>query len=71
MANDVKEEFCGACIAGVAALAGAGASSYGAGTKGKHKKKKKILFWSGVATVVISLALIYYFLYIKKCKECA
>lgn len=69
--EEIKEGFCGACIAGVAAMAGAGASSYGTSSKGKHKQRKKILFWSGVLTVLVSAAVIIYYLYIKKCEECA
>lgn len=68
--NNIKEEFCGACIAGVAALVGAGAAGSSAGDRKKNKKKKNIIFWTGVTVTVISILVAIYFLCIKKCDEC-
>ena len=68
--DETKESFCGACLAVPLAFAGAGASAYGSGSKGKHKKRKKIMFWLGILSVVVSLAIAGYYLFIKKCEEC-
>ena len=68
--KEVKEEFCGACAAIPLAFVGAGASAYGASSKSSHKTQKKIIFWSGIVTVIISLAIVVYYLWIKKCSDC-
>lgn len=68
--NETKENFCGACLAVPLAFAGAGASAYGSGSKGKHKKRKQIMFWLGIVSVIISLCIAGYYLFIKKCEEC-
>jgi hypothetical protein len=68
--NETKESFCGACLAVPLAFAGAGASAYGSGSKGKHKKQKKIMFWLGIISVLISLGIAVYYLWIKKCDDC-
>lgn len=62
--EDVKESFCGACLALPLALAGAGATGIGT----NNKKMKNILFWSGITVTVISL--IVAIIYLKKCKSC-
>ena len=66
--DEKKEEFCGACVAGLVALAGVGTS--GMSSK-KNKKNKKIIFWVGISISVISIAFLIYFLCFKKCNECA
>lgn len=66
--GNIKEEFCGICATIPIAMLGAGASAYGAG--GSHDKNRKIVFWVGVATVIISTLLAIYFLFIKQCKDC-
>ncbi len=65
--GDVKEEFCGACLAIPAALAGVGAAGVGA-QKGSHDKMKKIMLWGGIAVTVISA--IIAIIYLMKCKNC-
>ena len=65
--GDVKEEFCGACLAIPAALAGVGAAGVGA-KKGSHDKTKKILLWGGIAVTVLSAVIALIFL--LKCKNC-
>lgn len=65
--GDVKEEFCGACLAIPAALAGVGVAGVGA-KKGSHDKTKKILLWGGIAVTVISA--IIAIIYLMKCKNC-
>ena len=67
--SENKEEFCGACVAGLVALAGVGTSG---ATSKKNRKTKKIIFWSGVSVSVISICFLIYFLCFKKnCEECA
>lgn len=66
--KEIKEPFCGACVAGVAAIAGAGAT--GTSTKIKDRKKQKIIFWSGVIITIISILILIYILFIKKCGSC-
>lgn len=65
---EIKEEFCGACLAVPLALAGAGAASVGA--KGSYKKNRKALLWTGILTVIISILIMVYFVWIKKCDKC-
>jgi uncharacterized membrane protein YbjE (DUF340 family) len=69
--QNVKEEFCGACLAIPLALAGAGAGSVGSNKRGKHKKMRKTMMIIGVITVVISIILGVYYLWIKDCSDCA
>lgn len=65
-----KEDFCIACAAIPMAMAGAGASAYGANQKGSHKKMKDIMLWGGLAVTAISVLIAIYFLFIRKCKNC-
>lgn len=67
--SEIKEEFCGACIAGVGALLGAGTTV--ASTK-SQKKNKKIIFWSGLIITIISIIVLIYMLTNKDaCKSCS
>ena len=68
--KDVREDFCGACLSIPFAFAGIGASAYGANSRGAHKKKKKIALWGGIVTIVISVLIAVYYLWIKKCTDC-
>ena len=72
MSEQIKENFCGACIAAPLALigAGAGAGAVSVSTKGEHKKQKSRFLKIGLASLVLSVGLLVYFLYIKKCSEC-
>ena len=63
-----KEEFCVACLAGLAALSGVG-TSQGANSI-QDKKKKNYVFYTGVAVSVISLIVLIYMLCFKNCDEC-
>lgn len=67
--EDVKEEFCGACVAGVGALVGAGT----AGMSSKAQKKyKKPIFWIGISITIISIIVLLYMLSNKEvCKSCS
>ena len=64
--GEVKENFCGACLAVPIALAGA--TTAGVGAKGAHGKTKKIML--GVGISVTLLALIIGIIYLVKCKKC-
>jgi len=68
--EDTVEEFCGACLAIPFAFAGVGASAYGTSSRGKHKKQKKIALWGGITTVIISILIAVYYIWIKKCVDC-
>jgi hypothetical protein len=68
--ENVKEPFCGACMAIPFAFAGIGASAYGASSRGQYKKQKKWALWSGIATTLLSIFIAIYYLYIKKCVDC-
>lgn len=72
MNSEIKEDFCGACAAIPLAFVGVGISGYGAtGSKKEYKRRKQIMFWSGIATIVLALAIIVYYKCIKKdCTEC-
>lgn len=67
--DDIKEEFCGACVAGVGALVGAGT----AGMSSKAQKKlKKPIFWIGITITIISIIILIYMLTNKEmCKSCS
>jgi len=70
--EEIKEPFCGACVAAPLALIGVGAGAYGGSSRKHHKRTKKIVFWVGMISVVISLAIAAYYLWFKKdCTECA
>lgn len=68
--EESKEGFCGACIAAPLAMVGAGASVYGASSKKKHKNTKKIILWVGISVTVLSVLIVIYYLWIKKCSDC-
>ena len=69
--KDVIEGFCGACLAVPLAFAGVGASAYGSSnSRSAHKKQKKIILWSGIISVIISLVIAIYYLFFSKCTKC-
>lgn len=63
----IKEEFCAACVAVPMALVGTGASAAGAQSKRKYRKW---LLWGGLATVLLSVFITVYVMWIRKCDEC-
>lgn len=65
--ENIKEEFCGACLTIPFALAGAGAVGMGA-KKGSNKKMKKMLLWGGISVTLISLLIAFF--YLRTCKSC-
>ena len=68
--ENTKEEFCGACAAVPLAFAGIGASAYGSSSRGSHKKQKNWALWAGIISVILSILIAVYFLFIKKCVDC-
>lgn len=66
--EEYREPFCGACVAGVAALAGAGAA--GGSSKAQNKKTKDIIFYTGAGITLISILVLIYLLCFKKCETC-
>jgi hypothetical protein len=64
---DQKENFCAGCVAGVAALVGAGT----AGVSSKRDRKyKKVVFWIAIGITIISILILIYILFLKKCNQC-
>jgi len=68
--QEVKEEFCGACLAIPIALVGIGASRYESNSRIEYKKQKKWIFYGGVIVITISILIIIYYIWIKKCSTC-
>jgi len=67
----VKEDFCALCAVGPLAFAGASATAVGGTMSKKHKKWRKMLLISGISTIVISILMVIYYVFIKKnCAEC-
>lgn len=65
--SEIKEPFCGACVAGVSALAGMGMT--GSSKSVKNKNKKKIVFYIGLTISIISIFVLIYLL-TKNCDNC-
>ena len=69
--EELKEDFCPACLVVPLAFAGAGAAAAGGTMSNKHKKWKKALLISGILTILMCLGFgIYYILNKDNCKEC-
>ena len=67
--GDIIEPFCGACMAVPLAFVGVGASAYGS-KKGSHKKHKRIVFYIGIITAILSIMIAFYYLFLSDCSEC-
>jgi hypothetical protein len=65
--ENVKEDFCGACLAVPLAMAGAGTAAGASDYKSK-KKWKKILFIGGIVISVISIIVAIW--YLRSCESC-
>ena len=63
--EEIKEDFCGACVAIPIALIGSGIT---ASQSSNYKKNKKIILYIGIFITVISVIISIYFL--LKCKNC-
>jgi uncharacterized membrane protein YvbJ len=68
--EETKEDFCGACVAGVAALAGVGTASVNNRTNTNRGMKRKIFIISMIITF-ISIVILIYLLCFKNCTKCA
>lgn len=68
MKEEKKEGFCGACVAGVAALLGAGTAGVTAKDRKSQKKIRNIIFWIGISVCVVSIIFALYFL--MSCQTC-
>ena len=67
--EEIKEDFCPACLVVPLAFAGVGAAAAGEVVPDKHKKWKKGLLISGIITFVFAMMLLaYYFMSKKDCK---
>lgn len=67
--SESKEEFCGACGAGLVALLGVGTATTGTNVK-NNRKMKKYIFWTGFTITLLSILVLAYYLH-KECAECA
>ena len=65
--KEIREDFCGACLAIPVALAGAGAAGVGA-NKGGHSKTKKIMLWGGLGVTLVTVIIAV--IYLMRCKSC-
>ena len=71
--SEVKEGFCGACLAVPLALAGASAGAAGRGAdseRGEYRKRKKLLMNIGIVSIVASIIIAVYFLCFAKWYIC-
>jgi hypothetical protein len=68
--QEIREDFCGACVAAPLALAGSGFIFYNSknSSRKNYKLQKKISIWVGVIMIIISLAIAFY--YLKSCDRC-
>ena len=67
--DESKEDFCGACLAVPAAIAGASVAGITSKSSGSHKKTKTIIFWVSMVFTVLSLALaVWWFMSCKTCQ---
>ena len=64
--EEIREDFCPACVAVPLAMAGAGTSK---GANGKQTVLGKVIFWLSIIITVLSIIVaIWYF---TRCEECA
>lgn len=62
---EIREDFCGMCMAVPIALAGAGVA--GLASKQEYQNRKWIMITVGLAVLVITIILLYKY---KDCKSC-
>lgn len=62
---EVREDFCGMCMAVPIALAGAGVA--GLSSKKDYQKRKLIMISTGVMIILASMFLLWYY---KDCASC-
>lgn len=69
--DDMREDFCASCLVVPLALAGASATGVAVSTSNKNKMRKKILLWSGIATIVLAVLIgVYYLMNKETCLDC-
>ena len=64
--TEVRENFCGMCMAVPIALAGAGVA--GLSSKEDYQKRKWIMISTGIVVIVICLFLLWYYQDCTSCK---
>ena len=66
--KDSKENFRAPCALAIPAALGVGGVAAGSGSGGNDRKWKKIIFWSSIGLILISVIV---FIYLKmKCTTC-
>lgn len=67
--QDIKEDFCGACVSVIPALIGAGGiAGSSSGMRGAYNSTKKIVFIASIVLIIISIIIFIY--YKNTCKDC-
>lgn len=66
--EQTKEEFCAPCLMAVPLAVGIGGAGVSAGSKDNNKKIKKIILWSSIALIIISI--IVYIILKSRCNTC-
>jgi len=67
--EQIKEPFCGACVAVPFALLGAGTAALGSQKKGSYQKYRKIMLWGGIIVTIVSILIALWFM--RSCKTCS
>lgn len=67
--EDIKESFCPVCIAAIPLAFSLSTGVAAASEEEQIKQRNAIILWSSVVGV-ISLAVIIYYLFIRKCDSC-
>ena len=71
LTEEVKEDFCGACLVTPLIFAGMGMAAAGGTLSGKHRKWKKALLISAVITLLMCVGFgVYYLMNKDNCIEC-
>jgi hypothetical protein len=71
--TQVRENFCGACLAVPLIFAGGGLAAAGGlsdAEKKEAKKKRMYTIWFGIITTILSIIAYVYFRYYAGCTEC-
>ena len=66
--DESKEEFCAPCLMAVPLAVGIGGASVGASSKDKNKRMKRIILWSSIILIIISI--IVYIILKSRCTTC-
>jgi len=63
--NEIREDFCGMCLAAPLALTGIGLA--GISSKADYEKSKEIKLFMGISSVILLIFILWYF---KDCADC-